>query len=446
MKTLNILTILLLILTLNSCTETIVVQPIPAPWILFDKLDNSSYVFTEDTVVKPIQVGRNVWQGDLLPMISSANGLKEIVITKNGVAVEIQKLLTDRVNYTFSESIPISLVNNFDTCEIVITATDLKNQVSLKKVKVLFSITGNRPGIPTASFGASKTVINVGEEVQFYNYSLNGTTYLWNFGDDSTSTALSPKHKYAKTGIFTVRLKTTNYLGEDTSVKSNYITVNVPSNRVADAEGNLYETITIGTHVWLKSNLRTLHYNNGESIKFESNDQQWQITSVPACCYLNNNTTMISSYGVIYNHYALTDSRGIAPVGWHVATQFDWFELQNYLIANGHNYDGTTSGNKIAKSLATSTGWASSSMQGTVGNTDYSSYRNKSGFSATPGGGRFYDYMGAYDPSATMSTWWTYNSDANDYGICYFVNFEDASLRTANLNKRNGYYVRCVKN
>jgi hypothetical protein len=91
-------------------------------------------------------------------------------------------------------------------------------------------------------------------------------------------------------------------------------------------------------------------------------------------------------YGNLYNWYAVTDAKNIAPVGWHVPTDTELTTLENYLITNGYNYDGTTSGNKIAKSLATSTGWTSNSGTGTVGNSDYPAYQNKTGFLTFPNG------------------------------------------------------------
>jgi len=60
--------------------------------------------------------------------------------------------------------------------------------------------------------------------------------------------------------------------------------------------------------------------------------------------------------------------------------------LENYLIANGYNYDGTTTGNKIAQSMAAKTGWTSSTTPGAPG-YDLNS-NNSSGFSGMPGGRR----------------------------------------------------------
>ena len=63
-----------------------------------------------------------------------------------------------------------------------------------------------------------------------------------------------------------------------------------------------------------------------------------------------------------------------------------WTTLEMYLQVNGYNYDGSTTGNKYAKALASSTGWNFYGTEGAAGNTDYADKRNASGFTALPGG------------------------------------------------------------
>lgn len=56
--------------------------------------------------------------------------------------------------------------------------------------------------IPYAGFNHS---VNL-NQVQFQNNSLNGTTFLWNFGDGTTSTTNNPTHSYSQSGIYNVSL------------------------------------------------------------------------------------------------------------------------------------------------------------------------------------------------------------------------------------------------
>jgi len=115
--------------------------------------------------------------------------------------------------------------------------------------------------------------------------------------------------------------------------------------------------------------------------------------------------------------------------------------LENYLIANGYNYDGTTTGNKIAKSLAATTDWDTYTGTGAIG-TDLTK-NNSSGFSALPGGYRFFDgtflYMGGY------SNWHTTTPSSSTNAWFRYLYFNDNYLLSANYKKSCGYSVRCVR-
>ena len=113
-------------------------------------------------------------------------------------------------------------------------------------------------------------------------------------------------------------------------------------------------------------------------------------------------TANYTTYGILYNWPAVLTA---CPAGWHLPGDAEWTTLENYLIASGYNYDGKTSGNKIGRSLATITGWTSNSDAGSVGNTDYPAYRNKSGFSALPGGYR--DNGGDFGGIGHGGIWWS---------------------------------------
>lgn len=79
---------------------------------------------------------------------------------------------------------------------------------------------------PSAAFSSNDTVLLAGEIVTFINASVNATTYLWNFGDGTTSSDQNPWHQYSDTGYYTVILITMNNIcTNDTLVKTNYIYV-----------------------------------------------------------------------------------------------------------------------------------------------------------------------------------------------------------------------------
>ena len=182
---------------------------------------------------------------------------------------------------------------------------------------------------------------------------------------------------------------------------------------VTDADGNVYHTVTIGTQTWMVENLRTTKYNDGTSIPNVTDATAWGNLTTPGVCTYKNtsNTDTINTYGRLYNWYTVNTGK-LAPTGWHVPSDAEWTTLENYLIANGYNYDGTTTGNKYAKALASATGWYSYSSTGAVGNTDYPAKRNVTGFTALPGGYRYGG--GAFYDIGYYGYWWSATEDDAD--------------------------------
>jgi uncharacterized protein (TIGR02145 family) len=184
-----------------------------------------------------------------------------------------------------------------------------------------------------------------------------------------------------------------------------------------DADGNVYQTVRIGNQVWMAENLRTTKYNDSTVIPLVKDIDEWSSLTTPAYCYYNNttNSDSIKKFGALYNWYAVNTGK-LAPAGWHVPTDSEWDTLQNYLIANGYNYDGTTTGNKIAKSMAAETDWEASIKEGAIGNDP--TKNNSSGFSALPGGSRgsdghfYYQSLWGRWLSSTerdeSTAWWRY--------------------------------------
>ena len=81
---------------------------------------------------------------------------------------------------------------------------------------------------PSISFTADDTA-NCSGTIGFSDNSLYGpTSWLWDFGDGTTSTLENPVHTYATNGTFTVKLTGTNSYGSNTLIKTSYITVNKP--------------------------------------------------------------------------------------------------------------------------------------------------------------------------------------------------------------------------
>jgi uncharacterized protein (TIGR02145 family) len=214
---------------------------------------------------------------------------------------------------------------------------------------------------------------------------------------------------------------------------------------VMDIDGNLYHSVTIGDQTWLVENLRTTRYNNGDLIGTTSPatlDISGESTPKYQWAY-NGNEGNVATYGRLYTWYAVTDSRNVCPTGWHLPTHAEWTSLENYLIAGGYNYDGTTTGNKIAKSLASATGWVSSTVTGAVGNTDFPDKINVTGFTALPGGSR--EINGTFLPTLANGFWWSVSeSDATSSWYRYLL-FPSFNLGRYSMSKKIGISVRCLK-
>jgi len=221
-------------------------------------------------------------------------------------------------------------------------------------------------------------------------------------------------------------------------------------------DGKVYNTVTIGEQVWMAENLAYLPSVVGPATESYTAPYYYVYgydgTSVATAKATANYTT----YGVLYNWPAAmagaassdanpSNVKGICPSGWHLPSDAEWTQMENYLIANGYNYDGTTTGDKIAISLASANGWSSSPNTGAIGNDNaaYDAYRNKSGFTALPGGDRY--GSGAFNGRGIYGYWWS--STENLTNNAWYRNLSYSGSRVSRLsnNKENGFSVRCLR-
>jgi uncharacterized protein (TIGR02145 family) len=88
-----------------------------------------------------------------------------------------------------------------------------------------------------------------------------------------------------------------------------------------------YKSVTINGKEWMAENLNTSVYNNGDTIPQVQDMQKWATLKTGAWCYYENNEANGKVYGKLYNAYAVTDPRGLAPKGWHVPSYDEWSSL-----------------------------------------------------------------------------------------------------------------------
>jgi uncharacterized protein (TIGR02145 family) len=215
--------------------------------------------------------------------------------------------------------------------------------------------------------------------------------------------------------------------------------------KAKDIDGNVYNAVSIGNQVWMAANLKTTKYRNGNPIG-TTTPATLDISAESSPKYqwaYGGNEINVDTYGRLYTWYAVTDTRNICPSGWHVPTDAEWTTLENYLIANGFNYDGTTTGNKIAKALASASGWNASTNSGAVGNTDYPLKRNVSGFTALPGGYR--NFNGTFALSGNLGFWWSATQNDASNAWARDLNSSNSFVTRNQHNKKYGFSVRCIR-
>ena len=188
-------------------------------------------------------------------------------------------------------------------------------------------------------------------------------------------------------------------------------------------------------------------YRDGTPIPEVTDATEWEALTTGAWAYYNNDPTKPR----LYNWYAVmgihdtdpnTPNKEFAPEGWHVPSEAEWTTLENYLIANGYNYDGTTTVDKIAKSMASTTGWNSSTELGAIGNDQ--STNNSSGFNAFPEGTRYNDGWFSHEGGYTF--FWSSTEFNAIYAWNSILISNSTSLSRNNVNhKQMGDSVRFVR-
>ncbi len=194
---------------------------------------------------------------------------------------------------------------------------------------------------------------------------------------------------------------------------------------VTDIDGNIYHIITIGTQVWMLENLRTTKYRNGDPIPKVTDDHQWSRLTNGAYCDFENDNKNAETYSHLYNWFAVTDNRNIAPTGWHLPTDAEWTTLTNYL--GGEN----AAGGKLKEPGLSHWG------------TPNDGANNSSGFTALPGGYRQDD--GSFYNINDDATWWSSSVNNPQNARGRNVNYNYSYVTKDSYNKNSGFSVRCVK-
>lgn len=180
--------------------------------------------------------------------------------------------------------------------------------------------------------------------------------------------------------------------GNQITFTPNVLNQDLTYGSVTDIDGNRYATLVYGGKEWMAENLKTTKYANGDTIcsEFSYSDSLWRLMTIGGISYPHDGrpwNQLHDTYGLLYNYYAVQDSRNICPAGWHVPTRGEWMDL---LFAISPTTDTTSfySDNLIQDLVKTR------------GNRHWTTYypnlsKNISGFSVLPAG-----YRSGDDPNA----------------------------------------------
>jgi len=191
-----------------------------------------------------------------------------------------------------------------------------------------------------------------------------------------------------------------------------------------------YSFVKIGNQKWMTENLNVTHYKNGDKIPQVRNQHDWDTLTTGAWCWYKNDSAKSAVYGKLYNWFAVNDPRGLAPTGWHVASDAEWDTLTAYL-------GGSRKGGKLKDTgtVEAGTGWWHEPNNGAT---------NKTGFTALPGGYRSYS-NGIFYYNGYEGLWWTSTKYDNMCSWARYLYNNAGTIDRGGANKPNGFSVRCIK-
>ena len=204
---------------------------------------------------------------------------------------------------------------------------------------------------------------------------------------------------------------------------------------VVDIDNNIYNTVQIGTQCWTQSNLKVSKYRNGDNIPTGLSNSAWENATTGAYTFYNNDPVNDGLYGKLYNQYAVADSRGLCPTGWHVPSEGEWLTLENHL--GGANVAGSAL--KSTAMQPTPGGWNPPDP----GSPPYAGATNSSGFTALPGGRR--DHLGGFGNLNNEGNWWSSSVESGFLAnYRYMLNFTGVHINMLHF-RTCGFSVRCCR-
>jgi uncharacterized protein (TIGR02145 family) len=200
---------------------------------------------------------------------------------------------------------------------------------------------------------------------------------------------------------------------------------------VTDIDGNVYSTVTVGTQVWMKENLKTTKFNDNTAIPLVTDNTTWAALLTPAYTWYNNDAgTYKAAYGALYSWFTLdlagNGGKNVCPTGWHVPAITEWATMETFLGGQG------VAGGKLKETGTTH--WLAPNTGAT----------NESGFTAVPGGYRNYD--GSFKNIGIAVYWWSSTEYSTNYAWYRMIAYDNGGLGLNKDNSKNtGFSIRCLR-
>jgi uncharacterized protein (TIGR02145 family) len=189
--------------------------------------------------------------------------------------------------------------------------------------------------------------------------------------------------------------------------------------------GDNIETVVIGTQEWTTKNLNVSTYRNGDVIPEVKDLSQLRDLKTGAWCYYENNPKNGEIYAKLYNWYAVKDTRGLAPEGFHIPSDFEWVTLTNYL-----------GGEDIAGGILKAVGYKNWKIPNT-------SATNSISFKGLPGG--YCGVNGIFYNMGIEGNWWSSSEVDTSEAWGRLLSYNSSNARSSNASKTYGFSVRCLR-
>ena len=208
-------------------------------------------------------------------------------------------------------------------------------------------------------------------------------------------------------------------------------------NSVKDIDGNVYSTIVIGGNTWMAENLRTTKFRDGSGIALVTDNTEWAGQNTAAYCWPENNQANKVTYGAFYNGYAVFDTRGLCPTGWHIPSDQDWINLELELgLPQAQAYLDAIRGEdeNVGGKMKATVNWDDPNL-GANNSSGFSAYGT--GYRRPSGEFNWYRQWTGYLTTTLATT-------QGNYWMRY-LGYDIQGIDRHERSREYGYSVRCIK-